>query len=211
LVFDYGILIFRQFFVNALKIALLFRHSSKYLKRIVSFLVCQYEPLFGYVGSLSLVLAVLGTTMIASSNQVWADVIEGTEGPDVLVGTPDDQIDSKGGDDINIGDTVFGDGSGNDVINSGEGIDENFGDTFSGDGSGDDIIASGEGIDENSGDTSDGTGSGDDIIASGEEDDVNTGNGGADIFSCGDGEDTVTDFNEAEGDIAAPDCENINP
>jgi hypothetical protein len=125
--------------------------------------------------------------MIASSNQVWADVIEGTEGPDVLVGTPDDQIDSKGGDDINIGDTVFGDGSGDDIIASGEGHDQNFGDTFSGDGSGDDIIASGEGIDENS------------------------GNGGADIFSCGDGEDTVTDFNEAEGDIAAPDCENINP
>ena len=27
--------------------------------------------------------------------------------------------------------------------------------------------------------------------------------------SCGDGEDTVTDYNEAEGDIATPDCENI--
>jgi hypothetical protein len=31
------------------------------------------------------------------------------------------------------------------------------------------------------------------------------------IFVCGSGEDTVTDFNEAEGDIATPDCENINP
>jgi hypothetical protein len=32
------------------------------------------------------------------------------------------------------------------------------------------------------------------------------------LFVCGDGEeDTVTDYNEAEGDIAAPDCENINP
>jgi hypothetical protein len=31
---------------------------------------------------------------------------------------------------------------------------------------------------------------------------------GADVFSCGDGEDTVTDYNEAEGDIATPDCEN---
>jgi hypothetical protein len=30
-------------------------------------------------------------------------------------------------------------------------------------------------------------------------------------FVCGDGEgeDTVTDFNEAEGDIATPDCENV--
>jgi hypothetical protein len=40
-------------------------------------------------------------------------------------------------------------------------------------------------------------------------DDSNTGNGGRDIFVCGEGEDdTVTDYNEAEGDIATPDCEN---
>jgi hypothetical protein len=72
---------------------------------------------------------------------------------------------------------------------------------------------SGEGSDENWGDANpefDGTGSGDDIIVSGEDDDTNTGNGGRDIFVCGDGEgDTVTDFNEEEGDIATPDCENI--
>jgi hypothetical protein len=39
----------------------------------------------------------------------------------------------------------------------------------------------------------------------------NTGNGGRDIFVCGDGEDddTVTDYNEEEGDIATPDCENV--
>jgi hypothetical protein len=55
-----------------------------------------------------------------------------------------------------------------------------------------------------------GTGSGDDIIISGGEDDTNTGNGGRDIFFCGGGEDdTITDFNEAEGDIATPDCENV--
>jgi hypothetical protein len=55
-----------------------------------------------------------------------------------------------------------------------------------------------------------GTGSGDDVIVSGEGDDQSTENGGADIFVCGGGEqDTVTDFNEAEGDIAAPDCENV--
>jgi hypothetical protein len=35
------------------------------------------------------------------------------------------------------------------------------------------------------------------------------GNGGRDIFVCGDGEDTVTDYNEAEGDIATPNCENV--
>ena len=53
------------------------------------------------------------------------------------------------------------------------------------------------------------TGSGNDIIVSGGENDTNTGNGGWDIFVCGGGEDTVTDYNEAEGDIATPDCESI--
>jgi hypothetical protein len=106
-------------------------------------------------------------------------------------------------------DTVEGEGSGDDIIVSGE-DDANFGDTLFGDGSGNDVIASGEGNDENVGDTVEGDGSGNDVIVSGEQDDTNTGNGGRDIFVCGGGEqDTVTDFNEAEGDIAAPDCENV--
>jgi Ca2+-binding RTX toxin-like protein len=121
-----------------------------------------------------LALTVVGTTstMIGGSSltQAWAEVIEGTEGPDVIVGTPeDDLIDSKGGDDSNFGD------------------------------------ADPEAFPELGG-----TGSGDDIIVSGEDNDANTGSGGGDIFVCGGGEeDTVTDFNEAEGDIATPDCENI--
>jgi hypothetical protein len=147
---------------------------------------------FSFVSSwLFLVLvAVLGTmTTVLGNSQAWADVIEGTEGPDDIVGTPEaDLIDSKGGDDSNSGDTFFGDGSGNDVILSGEGNDDNVGDTDFGQSSGDDILVSGE------------------------QDDTNTGNGGRDIFLCGDGEDdTVTDYNAAEGDIATPDCENINP
>ncbi len=106
---------------------------------------------FSYVSSLLfLALAVLGTTtmIVDGSNgtsQAWADVIEGTEGPDEIVGTPeDDIIDSKGGRDENHGDTTIGDGSGNDVINSGEESDFNSGDTFIGDGSGNDVINSGE-------------------------------------------------------------------
>jgi Ca2+-binding RTX toxin-like protein len=44
-------------------------------------------------------------------------VFEGTEGDDEIVGTPGaDQIDSKGGNDQNFGDTLEGDGSGDDVI-----------------------------------------------------------------------------------------------
>src|SRR5688572_7364926 len=80
---------------------------------------------FNYVGSLfCLALAVvLGTTVVGTgSNQVWADVIEGTEGNDFIVGTPgDDIIDSKGGNDANFGDAFIGDGSGDDVILSGDG------------------------------------------------------------------------------------------
>jgi hypothetical protein len=147
---------------------------------------------FSYMNSLLfLALAVLGTTTITGSSsitsQAWADVFEGTEGPDEITGTPeDDLIDSKGRSDINNGDTFDGDGSGDDVIVSGEGDDDNFGDTVNGESSGDDIIISGG------------------------ADDTNTGNEGRDIFVCGDGEDdTVTDFNKAEVDIAAPDCENV--
>jgi hypothetical protein len=77
----------------------------------------------------------------SGNNQAWADVIEGTEGPDFIVGTPgDDIIDSKGNRDDNYGDTVIGDGSGDDVIFSGEGHDLNYGDTEVGDGSGNDVI-----------------------------------------------------------------------
>src|SRR5919108_215572 len=174
--------------------------------------------LFPNGGSLFLLfLAVIGTmtTIVGGggSSQAWADVIEGTEGNDVIFGTPEaDLIDSKGGIDQNFGDTHFRGGSGNDVILSGEGVDENWGDSFDGDGTGDDVIVSEEGDDVNWGDAGgggEGAGSGNDIIASGEEDDTNSGGGGRDIFVCGGGEqDTVTDYNEEEGDIATPDCEN---
>ena len=77
--------------------------------------------------------------------------------------------------------------SGNDKINSGKGDDVNYGDTV--------------------GDSNEGTGN--DKINAGQGDDQLTGNGGADKFQCGGGEDTVTDFNEAEGDKAAGNCENV--
>ena len=46
-------------------------------------------------------------------------------------------------------------------------------------------------------------------VIGGEGDDILIGGGGAQRFVCGGGEDTITDYNEAEGDIATPDCENI--
>jgi Ca2+-binding RTX toxin-like protein len=40
-------------------------------------------------------------------------------------------------------------------------------------------------------------------------DDTLTGGSDADSFSCGPGTDTITDFNEAEGDTKTADCENL--
>jgi Ca2+-binding RTX toxin-like protein len=95
-------------------------------------MVCYMKlSLFSNMGSLMfLALAFTGTTatMIAGSSitQAWADVIEGTEGDDVLVGTPGaDLIDIKGSGDVNYGDTVLGNSSGNDNIISGDGNDGN--------------------------------------------------------------------------------------
>jgi hypothetical protein len=90
-----------------------------------------------------LALAATGTTILCSNRSpVWADVIEGTEGPDAIIGTPvDDLIDSKGGDDINEGDTELGDGFGHDVILSGDGDDQSTGN------GGRDIFVCGDGED----------------------------------------------------------------
>src|SRR5215216_5386675 len=109
------------------------------------------------------VISILQTILMLSVIQpaAFAEKIEGDEGPNTLIGTPgNDKIDSKGGNDGNIGDTIEGDGSGNDKINSGEGNDDNFGDTLVGDGSGDDKINRGKGDDENFGDNVSGDGSG---------------------------------------------------
>ena len=46
-------------------------------------------------------------------------------------------------------------------------------------------------------------------VIGGEEDDLLTGGKGANRFTCGGGEDTITDYNEAEGDTKSADCENF--
>lgn len=55
-----------------------------------------------------------------------------------------------------------------------------------------------------------GTGTGDDKLSGGKGDDIMGGQGGADKFNCGKGQDTVTDFNEAEGDKASGNCEGVD-
>ena len=44
----------------------------------------------------------------------------------------------------------------------------------------------------------------------GQADDQSTGGRGIDTFSCGNGSDTITDFNEPEGDKASRDYENVS-
>ena len=48
-----------------------------------------------------------------------------------------------------------------------------------------------------------------DVLFGGKGDDTLTGRDGADSFNCGPGTDTITDFNAAEGDTKAADCENF--
>ena len=46
-------------------------------------------------------------------------------------------------------------------------------------------------------------------VIGGDDNDVLTGGGGAQRFVCGGGEDTITDYDEAEGDTKTEDCENF--
>ena len=46
-------------------------------------------------------------------------------------------------------------------------------------------------------------------VIGGEGDDILIGSGGANRFICGGGEDTITDYNETEGDTKTADCENF--
>ncbi len=46
-------------------------------------------------------------------------------------------------------------------------------------------------------------------VVGGEGDDILIGGGGANRFICGGGEDTITDYNETEGDTKTADCENF--
>lgn len=128
---------------------------------------------------------------------VRAANIIGTDQHDALdVGTDErDHIKGLRGED-----TIGGRG-GNDLL---QGDDDN--DEIEGDG-GDDRIQGGRGNDIVGG------GDNDDILQGGSGDDILSGDRGtfgirgADRFDCGQGTDRIVDFNEAEGDKKAADCE----
>ena len=46
-------------------------------------------------------------------------------------------------------------------------------------------------------------------VIGGDDDDLLTGGEGAQRFVCGGGEDTITDYNPAEGDTKTADCEHF--
>jgi Ca2+-binding RTX toxin-like protein len=128
-------------------------------------------------------------------------LIVGTNHEDFIQGsTLDDQIFGKDVMDIifaDLGiDRVYG-GAGGDTIQGGPGNDQLFGeggdDQIFG-GFDDDIIVGGRGDNHLFGDI------GNDVLKGGDD-------SGANYFSCGDGFDTIIDFNPARGDITAGDCE----
>jgi hypothetical protein len=130
--------------------------------------------------------------IIACPNSVpvcsQGDMLYGKRGDDVLQGSIGD--DSLYGDDGK--DSLIG-ADGNDKIYGGQGSDVLFG------GFGSDLLVAGPGNDE---------------LYAGPQDDVLIGGPGADYFDCGDGQDVILDFNPAQGDTHADNCEvilNHNP
>jgi hypothetical protein len=54
-----------------------------------------------------------------------------------------------------------------------------------------------------------GNGGDDNVVGGGDDDDTSTAGPGANVFTCGDVEDTIIDHNPDERDIKAADCENF--
>ena len=146
----------------------------------------------------------------ASDCPAGANVILGTDGDDVLVGTPgadcivgyggDDTLDGRGGNDALFGgdgdDTLTG-GAGDDVLHGEDGADDldggNGNDELHG-GPGNDTLGGGNGADVLDGGDGDDTLAGDnggDTATGGAGNDVLIGGSGADTLSGGDGNDAI--------------------
>lgn len=136
------------------------------------------------------------------------DVMAGGAGDDIIVaGLGDDTIFAGAGNDIVFGgagnDHISG-GTGNDRLYGEEGDDIIFGDEgddYLDGGSGDDLLVGGEGDDMIAG------GAGDDVIDGGDGDDTIDGGEGDDVLADGRGQDVVLGGEGDDRVIAAPDGE----
>ena len=130
------------------------------------------------------------------------NVIEGTNHADTILGLAlDDKIYAKDGDDLVQGndgnDRIFG-GAGDDLLQG------NFGDDkIDGEGR-NDVIIGGDADDILSGDE------GNDKLFGVFGNDILKGGEGADDFVCGEGVDTVLDYNPGQGDTLSSDCEVVH-
>jgi Ca2+-binding RTX toxin-like protein len=129
------------------------------------------------------------------------DTCIGTDRSETIIVLADDTAYGNGGDDIIMGnlddDKIFGNG-GEDLLQGDFGDDTIHGgglnDVLIG-GEGDDILSGQDGNDKLYGDL------GNDILK---------GGSGANDFICGDGVDTVLDYDPAKGDTISNDCEIVN-
>jgi Ca2+-binding RTX toxin-like protein len=179
---------------------------------VVRYYVCTFitiSYLAVLIGIFSyIVLSLFLTSEVQAVNVVigTTNTTVGTDEDDVIIGCSHlDAQCSQGsflfgleGDDSLQGSTaddwIFGD-EGNDEITGTDGNDKLFG------GSGKDVLQGGFGGDFLYG------GPGNDELYSGPGDDVLIGDKGSDYFDCGDGYDTIVDFEPQNGDTKAENCE----
>ena len=128
-----------------------------------------------------------GRTIVGT---ILADICQGTDHSETILGLQDNDILSgRGGDDIvkgNNGDDKILGYAGDDVLQGDSGDDKIDG------GGRNDVLIGGDG---------------DDILYGVTGNDIMRGGPGANEFICGDGIDTILDYNPAQGDIISNDCE----
>ena len=140
-----------------------------------------------------------GSTIIGT---ISVDICQGTDHSETILGLQDnDVLSGNGGDDIIEGgdgdDKIFGN-AGDDLLQG------NIGDDKIDGGGRNDVLIGGEGDDILSGED------GDDILYGVIGNDIMRGGLGANEFVCGEGIDTILDYNPAQGDVISNDCEIVN-
>jgi predicted extracellular nuclease len=136
------------------------------------------------------------------------DIINGGNGNDVICGNAgDDTLNGGNGNDTllgSFGDDILDGGNGNDTLSGGDGVDQLLGqngnDTLSG-GNGNDTLTGHNGNDTLDGDAGNDTltgHNGDDILDGGADDDTLVGNNGSDTLTGGSGADSFSGGNGSD-------------